>query len=130
MADEWEWWIGSDEERYTEHCATREQAVKIACEEFDGGAWITEAKKNNPDLAQYFFADRFIEDAEDLAWEDHADPDGGEPIFDPTLEQSADLQERVRKAITEWAEHHKIVFHGFRFAAQRNTEFIAPDEVN
>ena len=127
MADDegWTWWVGYDDERYTTQCDSRDEAVRIAQNEFDG-AHIVEAKKPaNLDLSLQFYVDRFLEDVEAMVYEDHAEPGGG-PVFDMTKDQKADLSEKIIAAISEWQSSHDLTFQGFKFSAQRNEEFIPP----
>ena len=127
-AEKWSWWVGKDDERYTTECNTRDEAAMIAREEYEG-AWIIEAKKpDNILLSAYFDVFRFIEDAEENAYEDHADEDAGDPIFDVTPEQISDLQTMVRAAIDDWQARHGLVFQGFKFSASRNGEWISGPE--
>jgi hypothetical protein len=79
--DQWKWWVGHDEERYTTECDSREEAVQIAKEEFEG-AYIVEAiQANNIRLSEYFDATTFMENADENAWNDHGDPEGGHDTF-------------------------------------------------
>ena len=127
MADDegWTWWVGHDDERYTTQCDSRDEAVQIAQEEFEG-AYIVEAKKPaNIDLAQQFFVDRFLDEAEDRVYDDHADPYGG-AVFNMTKDQRTDLSEKICAAISDWQSLHDLTFQGFKFSAQRNEEYIPP----
>jgi len=124
----WSWWVGKDDERYTTECETREEAVLIAREEYEG-AWIIEARK--PDsipISKYFDVGRFIEDTEERAYENHADEEGGDAVFDVTADQIADLQDVVRAAMDQWQSKHGLVFQGFKFAASRNQEWVEGPE--
>ena len=126
--DGWKWWVGRDDERYTTECDTRDEAVYIAREEYEG-AWIIEAKRTaGIKLSGYFDAYQFIEGAEDQAYDDHADEEIGDPVFEMKLEHIAELQDVVRAAIDEWQAKHGLVFQGFKFAASRNQEWIAGPE--
>lgn len=129
MSDKWDWWVGSSEERYSTQCGTREEAVEIAREEYDDGAWIVEAQ--GPaylKLSEYFDADGFIEMADERAFDDHADEENPDALFETTPEQNADLQAAVRAAIDAWQERHDLTFRGFKFQAMRNGEFIPATE--
>lgn len=124
----WSWWVGNCEERYHTECATRDEALQIARDEYEG-AWITEAMKPaNIRLSDYFFASTFVEHAEDCAYDDHGDPEGDQVVFEWSAEQTNDLQEMVRLTIDAWQAKHNLVFTGFAFLAQRNTEFIPAGE--
>lgn len=123
----WSWWVGSNDERYHTECDSREEAVRIAKEEYDGAYIVEAAKPSNIMLSEYFDADRFMEDAEDRAYDDHGDPDGGhDTVFDITAAQHADLETKVRAAISAWQAEHGLVFTGFRFSAEQNGEYIPP----
>jgi hypothetical protein len=129
----WSWWVGRDCERYTIECATREEAVRIAQEEYDGAYIVEAVKPGNIRLSDYFRAERFIEDADERAYDDHADPDGGDAVFMIKPEDVAGLEASVRSAIDHWQERHGLVFTGFQFSASRNEEYVpvsnpAPEE--
>ena len=130
MADdeEWVWWVGRDDERYTTQCDSREEAVQIAQEEYEGAHIVEAQKPASLKLSQQFDVDWFLEYAEDRVWDEYADPDGGDPVFDMSKEQKADLLEKVRGAIDGWQSLQKLTFQGFRFSAQRNEEYIPPLE--
>lgn len=117
---DWKWYAGSNEEEF--HSGpfdTREEAVYA----LDGeGGFIIEAHKHLESLASYFDAHRFLEDAEDSAY-DMANPDGG-PLFDATGAQIIDLEKRVREAIDQWQESHNLVFEPWAFFGTRNLERI------
>lgn len=129
MADDgkWVWWVGGDEERYTDECDTREEAVRIAIEDYEG-AYIIEAQKPEPlKMSDFIGANDLTERASDAAYDEHADPDG-DPIFEVTPEQEASLRDAVKYAVDMWQAGHGLVFVSFKFSAQRNGEYIeAPD---
>ena len=120
----WSWWVGRDDERFTIECGSRDEAVRIAQEEYEGAHIIEAVKPSNIKLSDYFHADRFIEDVEELAYDDHADQDSGEPVFDMKAEHISALQASVRSAIDHWQERHGLVFTGFQFSATRNAEYV------
>lgn len=126
--DDWSWWVGHDDERYTTECGSRDEAVQVAKNEYDGG-YICEAKKpSNIKISRYFDGHMFAENAEDSASEDHGDPEGGDEIFKITPDQRKDMQIMVRAAMDAWQEKHGLTFTGFQFSASRNHEHIpAPD---
>ena len=126
--EKWSWWVGKDDERYTTECDTREEAVMIAREEYEGGYIVEARKPDNIPLSRYFGADQFIEDAEDNAYEDHADEESGVPVFDVTPDHIKDLQAMVGAAIDEWQAKHGLVFSAFKFSASRNEAWIAGPE--
>lgn len=125
---EWRWYVGKDEERYTTECVDRDEAVYIAREEYEGAHIIEACKPVNIPISGYFHAGRFIEYAEDAAYDVHADPESGEPVFDLEPEQMADLQAMVRAAMDEWQAKHGLTFQGFAFSASRNGEYIPAKE--
>lgn len=128
---DWRWWFGNDDEVFTTECATREEAVSIATEEYDGG-YICEARAyQNMPLAGFFDAERFIEDAEDKA-SDLTSPDHGHDVlFEVTPEQEADLERSVRAAIALWQKRHGLAFKPWMFERSRNHEYIpAPVEAD
>lgn len=120
----WKWWVGSDEERFCEECDTREQAVDIALNDYDDGAWIIEAvKADNVQLSAYFDTDVFLENAEESAY-DLGDPEGSTTLFEVTPDQGNDLEAMVRAAIDAWQAKHELIFVPWAFSAQRNLEYI------
>ena len=125
MADEnWKWFVGSDEEAFHTECATKDEAIKVALDY--GGAYIIEAIPcGELRLSSYFDADYFLDTANDDAY-DLANPDG-DPLFDATKEQEADLQAMVRDAIDAWQSKHGLKFKGWSFKAQRNLAFITTE---
>lgn len=134
MSDtEWMWWAGSNDECFSiGPVSDREGAIAEGRDAWSGdGFYIVEAKKpENLKLSAYFDADTFVENADENAWEDHGNPDGGDPIFDITNSQRADLLVSVRAAIDTWQDRHSLKFQGWCFSAQRNDEFIpeTPEE--
>lgn len=125
----WSWWVGSDDERYYNECASREEAVRIAKEEYDGAYIVEAAKPSNIMLSEYFVADWFMEGAEEHAYDDHGDPEGGYgTVFEITAAQQADLETKVRAAIDAWQTEHELVFTGFKFSEARNSEYIPPQQ--
>ncbi|MEO1950871.1 hypothetical protein [Thioclava sp.] len=122
--ENWKWWVGHDEERYHTECDTREEAAYIASEEQDGGYIVEALKPANIKISRYFDGHRFVEDAEENAYEDHGDPDGDVEIFPVTYELRKDLEDMVRAAMDAWQEKHGLVFTGFQFSASRNEEYV------
>lgn len=123
--NDWSWWVGRDEERFHTECGIREEAARIAKEEYEGGFIIEAQKPGNISLSGYFDAQKFLEDADEAAYENHGDPDGGDPVFDAPPELRDELQSMVRAAIDAWQKKHKLTFKGWQFAATRNLELIA-----
>ena len=117
---DWKWYAGSNEEGFhSDPFDTREEAIDA----LDGNrGFILEAHRRPLALSSYFDATRFLEDAEESAYE-LANPDG-EPLFEATNTQIEDLEERVRKAIDQWQESHNMVFISWYFSQSRNLEFI------
>lgn len=127
--ENWSWWVGSCDERYHTECDSREEAVRIAKEEYDGAHIVEACKPSNIKLSGYFDAHGFMEDADENAWDDHGDPEGDGPVFDATPDQRNDLQVMVRAAMDAWQDKHGLNFTGWRFSAARNHEYIPADEV-
>lgn len=121
---EWKWWVGHDEERYHTECDTRDEAVRIASEEQDGGYIIEATQNGNIAVSQYFDGDYFLEHAEDRGFADFGDPEGDSCIFPTTPDQIKDLEKMVRSTIDAWQKKHGLTFNGWRFAASRNQEYI------
>lgn len=122
--ENWSWWVGHDEERYHTECDTREEAVRIASEEQDGGYICEALKPSNIELSEFFDAERFLEEADDKAYDDHGDPEGGEPLFDISIEDRKELQSAVRDAIKKWQDNNGLVFTGWQFQKMRHEEYI------
>lgn len=122
--DQWKWWVGHDGERYHTACETREEAAYIASEEQEGG-WIVEAKQaSSIELSGYFDADNFLEQAEERAYDDHGDPEGGSALFEVEAKHKSSLQAQIRKTIDEWQAASRLTFKGWMFTASRHEEFI------
>lgn len=129
MTKEWIWWVGHSEEYYSTQCDTRDEAVQIALEEYGDGAWIVEAQgPANLNLSDYFESAYFTEIAEGRAYDDHANEESCDAIFETTSEQDDDLQRSVRAAIDAWQVRHNLTFRGFKFQAMRNAEYIPAKE--
>jgi hypothetical protein len=120
----WSWWVGHDDERFHTECDSREEAVRIAKEEHDGGYIVEAMKPGNIALSSYFDADMFVENADENAWENHGDPEGGDTVFDVPPDLRNDLQDMVRATIDAWQKKHNLTFTGWQFSASRNHEYI------
>jgi len=116
----WKWYAGSNEEEF--HSGpfdSREEAIDA----LDGyGGFIIEAHKADIQLASYFDAVEFIENAEENGYE-FSSPDG-EYLFDVSTHQLLHLQEMVKDAISEWQKTHNLVFTPWAFSGTRNLERI------
>lgn len=123
--NDWSWWVGSDEEHFHTECGSREEAVRIAREEYEGGYIIEARKPGNIALSGYFDAHMFVENADENAWDDHGDPEGDAPVFDVPPDLRGELQQMVRSTIDTWQVKNNLTFKGWRFLASRNLEWIA-----
>ena len=124
----WSWWVGSDDERFHTECSSREEAVRIAKEEYEGAYIVEAAKPSNIMLSEYFDAERFLEEADERAYDDHGDPEGCyDEVFATTVAQRSDLEAKVRAAIGAWQDEHGLVFTGYKFSASRSSEYISPE---
>jgi hypothetical protein len=127
---EWKWFSGSNEEEFSDGpFDTREQAIAA----LDGYAgFVMLARKVPLRLSGYFDADRFLEGAEDSAYDmansayDMANEDG-DPVFDISSDQQADLEARVRAAIEAWQYAHNLTFMPWAFNGTKNLERIEGD---
>lgn len=121
---EWKWYAGRNEETFSEGpFDTREQAIA----ELDGYAgFVLLARKVPLRLSQFFHADTFLENAEDSAY-DMANEDG-DPLFDISSDQQADLEARVRAAIEAWQYAHGLTFEPWSFTGTKNLERINADD--
>lgn len=117
---EWKWYSGSNEETFEYGpFDTREQAIA----ELDGyGGYIVLARKVPLRLSGYFDADTFLENAEDSAY-DMAN-ENGDPVFDISSDQQADLEARIRAAIEAWQYAHNLTFMPWAFSGTKNLERI------
>jgi hypothetical protein len=118
----WEWYVGHTDESYSSGpFATREEAVQVAKEEFEGG-YIIEAYKQPLDLPAFFEVDRFLEDFEDNNYEHGSE--NGDPLIDISPAQEKELEEMVRQAIKNWQTRNGLVFLPWAFTDTRNEEYI------
>lgn len=124
MMNEWKWYAGSNEETFSEGpFDTREQAISA----LDGyGGYVILARRVPQRLSQFFDADTFLENAEDSAC-DMANEDG-DPLFDISSDQQADLEARVRAAIEAWQYAHGLTFEPWSFTGTKNLERVEGDE--
>jgi len=119
---DWGWYIGRDDEIYTSGPESKECAMRIAREEYEG-AHICEAYKEPVSLSSMFDACEWIEDCEDKVW-DECVGENGDILFDMTPEDRDSLQVAVRAAIAKWQADRKLVFMPFMFTEARNHEYI------
>lgn len=125
-ANEDGFWYSSNEENYHGGpCETRDQAVSEAVHsgDFEPGDVFTTAfcKIHHLQLAQFFDAERFLDDVEDNLVDDYQSEDG-DPVFEVTPEQEADLQAMVREAITAWQAKHGLDFTSWYFLSTTQEE--------
>jgi hypothetical protein len=119
---DWGWYVGYTDESYPSGPHnTREEAVQIAKEEFEGG-YIVEAYRRPIDLSQHFEVDRFLEDFEDSNYD--LGNEDGDPLIDITPAQEKELEEMVRQAIKNWQTRNGLVFLPCAFTDTRNEEYI------
>lgn len=121
--NEWTWWVGSSDETFDTECASREEAISIAQEEYEDGAYICEAITRPVPLAPYFHADHWLPQADETASSGHMG-ESDDPLFEVSDEQLNDLEKMVRLTIEAWQEKHKLMFIPWIFSSQRNDEFI------
>lgn len=97
-------------------CVDREDAIAEGLANTDPGDTFTTAfcQIHHLKLAQFFDADRFLEDVEENQCDDYTNEDG-DPVFEITKEQEADLQVMVRAAIDAWQEKHGLDFSSWYF---------------
>lgn len=122
--NEWKWYSGSDQEAFTDGpFDTREQAIA----ELDGhGGYVIMARKFPLRLSKYFDAAGFLEDAEEAVY-DLCNEDG-DPIFDISNNQHADLEARVRATIEAWQDESGLTFIPWGFSGVKGLERIQGDE--
>jgi hypothetical protein len=125
MADQdWKWWVGHCEERFHTQCDTRDEAVQIARDDYDGGYIVEATQESNIALSDYIDIEQLLEMAEDRAHDDHGDPEGDMVVFEVTQEQTDDLEKRIRAEVENWQKAQGLTFRGWRFSAARNGEYI------
>jgi hypothetical protein len=127
MSEKWIWWVGSDPERFHTSCLTRDEAVQIAINDYDGAYIIEAIPSENIKLSDYFNAGDFIETANEAAY-DLCDPEGYTYVFDTHSDTERELQEMVRAAIDAWQQKHELKFVSGSFQASRNLEYIRPPD--
>ena len=120
-AKNWKWWVGSDECPYTTSCDTKDEAARIAREEYEG-AWICEAHTIPVKLSESFEVGRFIENANENAY-DYIGENGDE-LFNPNAAAIVDLSKTIRAAMDAWQVRHDLKFTPHMFTEQRNVEYI------
>lgn len=124
MIDAQWWWGYSDDGGFYGPYDTRDIAIAQALIETDEGFYVCQASRHDPQkLSDYFRADTFLEDA-DLEADELLNPDGDDPLFDLTDEQTKDLQAVVRAAIDAWQERRKLVFYPWAFKWQGEVTWI------
>ena len=117
---QWFWWSSTDEEHYDGPFKTRAQAVA----ELDGEpGWVCEAHQASLRLADFVDAEAVLERAEDLAC-DYSNEDA-DTIFEPSPEQTADLDARIKSAVNDWQDAHGLRFIPWSFTEMRNKEKVA-----
>lgn len=128
----WKWWVGSDGETYDSGpLETRDEAVRIASEEMDGGH-IVEAYQEPIDLSKSFSASSWLEETDERLLEDFGGENGPDSFLCAiTKEQEHDLEECIRMTIERWQKRHSISVVPWLFSAARNHEYIeAKDETD
>lgn len=123
--NEWYWWVGRDEEVYTDQCDSREEALEVVNSDYDT-AYICEAIKRQLKLADIFDAGRFLEDSNENVYDDYIG-ENGDTLFEATNEQQKDLQEMVCAAMDAWQKKHSLRFVPFMFSETRNEEYVESD---
>lgn len=137
---EWNWWASYDggEHMQIGPCATRDQALDELKQDGGGayldndGVWrlqgvIEECRENHVDLARFFNADRWLEDAGEHMDDNDcgSDEDGDRhPLEEITKEQQADLEASVRAAMRDWQKRHGLKLRSYWFVETRGREDI------
>lgn len=120
---EWLWWVGRDDEVYTDQCGSREEALEVVTSDYDGVAYICEAIKRPLKLSDQFDAAMFIENADENVYDDCIG-EYGDSVFEVTAEQGEDLEAMVRIIMDSWQTKHGLQFVPFMFSEMRNCEHI------
>jgi len=137
---EWQWWASYDggEHMSVGPAETREILIDMLKDDCQGeyqaedGSWriaadIGEYRENHQDLAEWFYADRFIADAAERMDDNGcgSDEDGDRhPVEEITKVQEADLEASVRTAIREWQKRHGLKLRSYWFIGSRNEEHV------
>ena len=122
---EWKWYSGHNDENFSNGpFDTKEQAIA----ELDGyGGYVIMARKVPLRLSGYFDVDQLLEGAEESVYDQCND--NGDPIFDVTEDQSADLQARILAEIEAWQDAHNLTFMPWAFSQTNAVERIEKDEL-
>lgn len=121
----WGWWVGDGERYHDGPYLTKEDATAEA----EVGEIVAECLSNYIDLSQWFDAqdwlDRVLDSMED---ENAPSESGNHPLDELTLDQTADLEKRVRAAIAAWQVAHDLPLRTYYFKATRNEHTVKEDE--
>ena len=125
---EWQWWASRDEEQYlVGPCASREEAIEHALEDFDGEPFhIVEARKGSM-IRWVPKAARIIEIMAESADDDGAfgEDDYCEPVGSAEAVSAAEAD--LDGLLAAWFSRHAAVFpEPWAFAATRNGEWVRP----
>jgi hypothetical protein len=125
----WEWWIGLDEERYSESFATREDALEAGRDQYDEGFYVMHACQRPIRLAEAFCTDGVDDRLErfDEGMEHLHDPDDWQPIIELTAEQMRSLSQTLEAAADEWQRRNGLTFIPFAFTESKPAEYIPPE---
>lgn len=136
----WQWWGSYDggEHMLVGPAASRDAIIKCIKDDRLGeykaedGTWrikalIGEYQENTQDLASWFEAERFVEDAAERMEDNNCGADDtGErhPVDEITPEQMADLESCVRASIRAWQKRNGLKMRSYWFKDSRNEECI------
>jgi len=124
VATKWEWWSGYDGEHYNGPFGSRAQAIA----ELDGDdGYIVEARQDPVMLSYFVDAESLIDAANEGAVDCRMTNEDGDPIFDPSVDDLADLQARLKSACDEWQAVRGLVFVPWAFTEMRNKERVAAE---
>lgn len=122
--EEWFWWAGEDEERYTVGpCVSRGDAISEAITTFGGSPFnIIEAKEGSIDW-RIIDAD-WLAESFDEANNDVADGEGDPPSTEVKDDDWSEIASRLNNTLEQWGRSRPV--HAYKFAATRACEHIDP----
>lgn len=123
------WYASRDGEAYTVGpCDSRDEVIQTARTDFDSAPfWVVEATQDPLKLSDTISGGDVLVEAQEGAWDEHAEP-GGDPIGDDVTDaQIDDLTARLRRAADEWQAAHRIVFVPWMFTRMENLEKVEPE---
>lgn len=124
------WWIGTNDEYYSNWANTREEAIKAGQSDYQGGFYMVCARCDPVDLAAHFDVREFIQNFEDNDT-DYLTGEGLDTVFHSITDaQLNDLEARIQRTIREWQielQSQGVEISGDRFTSSSAMEYIKED---